>query len=68
MYSVMSSATGGMAGIRLLVDLGNDWAWVALVAWAATAAGLVRSGLRTTVRSRSGRSGDRRAQKGSIAS
>jgi tellurite resistance protein TehA-like permease len=68
MYSVMSSATGGMAGIRPLVDLGNAWAWVALVAWTATAAGLTRSAVRIAVRSRASRSDVPRPRDGSVVS
>ncbi len=39
MYSVMSTATGSVAGVDGLVQFGHVAAWVAFAAWAATAVG-----------------------------
>jgi Voltage-dependent anion channel len=50
MYSVMSSATGNVASVHPLVEFGNDWAWVALAAWAATTVGVARRVARTRSR------------------
>jgi uncharacterized membrane protein len=46
MYSVMSVATGRVAGVGPLVSFGHVWAWVALAAWGATAAGALHQCLR----------------------
>jgi hypothetical protein len=43
MYSVMSFAVGTDAGSTWVVDFARAWAWVALLAWIAAAAGAARS-------------------------
>lgn len=45
MYSVMSTATGRVAGVDALIQFGHVAAWVALAAWVATAVGWGRRAL-----------------------